>query len=191
MKLVDLLRDPVGFYENVRSQNWRPPFAFYIIITIALSIATSFVNYLGIESTDLSSAYQAQILSYRLLAVLIANFGVYAYLVEPFLISGLSIFILLLLTGFVHLAYRAMGGKGSVLNAWKSSCYGVGPCILGGFVPYVSLFASAFSLLLQLYIGPRTLYVVKESRALAFFAAILSLTFLEMLTRGTTVYFLI
>jgi hypothetical protein len=161
------------------------------MITMLLSIATPIVNYYGIESTDLSSAYQAQILSYRLLPILAASFGVYAYLVEAFLILGLSIVILLLLTGFVHVAYRAIGGKGTVLNAWKSSCYGVGPCVVGGFIPYVSLFVSAFSLLLQLYIGPRTLYSAKESRALAFFAVILALTFFEMLTKGTTVDFLI
>jgi hypothetical protein len=191
MRLVDLLRDPIGFYEGVRIQNWKPPFVFYLMVTVVLSVATSIVNYFGIESTDLSSAYQAQILIYRLLPSLVADFGVYAYIVEAFLILGLSVVILLLLTGFVHIVYRAIGGKGSVLNAWKSSCYGVGPCVLGGFIPYVSLFASALSLLLQLYIGPRTLYGAKESRALGFFAIILALTFLEMLTGGTTVGFLI
>jgi hypothetical protein len=190
MRLLDLLGDPTGFYENVRIQNWKPPFVFYLIITTVLSIATPITNYFGIESTDLSSAYQAQILSYRLLPILMTNFGVYAYLAEAFLILGLSIVILLLLTVFIHLVYRAIGGKGPVLNAWKSSCYGVGPCILGGFIPYVSLFASALSLLLQLYIGPKTLYGAKESRALGFLAILLALTFLEMLTRGTTVDFL-
>jgi hypothetical protein len=191
MRLADLLKNPTGFYEDARTQNWKPPFSFYLTITAILSIATPIINYLGIESTDLSSAYQAQILSYRLLPLLLPYFGLYAYLLEALLILGVSIAILLLLTAFVHLIYRAIGGKGTILNAWKSSCYGVGPCILGGFIPYISLFASTWSLLLQLYIGPKTLYKAKESTALVFLAIILSLTFLEMLTEGTTVDFLI
>jgi hypothetical protein len=191
MRLVDLLRDSTGFYEDVRTQNWKPPFGFYLTITAVLMIATPIVNFLGIESTDLSSAYQAQILSYRLLPLLLPYFGTYAYLLEAPLILGFSIILLLVLTAFIHLVYRAIGGRGTILNAWKSTCYGVGPCILGGFIPYVSLFASTWSLLLQLYIGPKTLYKAKESRALVFLTIILTLTFFEMLTRGTTVGFLI
>jgi hypothetical protein len=191
MRLADLLKDPTGFYEDVRTQNWKPPFGFYLTITAVLMIATPTINFLGIESTDLSSSYQAQILSYRLLPLLLPYFGVYAYLFEALLILGFSIVLLLVLTAFIHLVYRAIGGKGTILNAWKSTCYGVGPCILGGFIPYISLFNSTWSLLLQLYIGPKTLYKVKESRALVFLTIILALTFIEMLTRGTTVGFLI
>lgn len=113
----------------------------------------------------------------------------FAYLIEAFLIIGFALIILLSITGFLHLIFRLMGGKGPVLNAWKVSCYGVGPCILGGFLPYISLFAAFYSLILQLYIGPRVLYRVKEARAIVFLAIVLTLIFIEMFTKGTTVGF--
>lgn len=191
MKLLDSLRDPSGSIERVRGENWKPAFKFFLEITLILSLVTPVINYLGFQSTDLSSAYQAQILGYRLSTVLLPQYGIYTYFIEALLIIGFAIVILLFLTGFVHLVFRLMGGKGPVSNAWKTSCYGVAPCVLGGFLPYVSLFGAAYSLLLQLYIGPKTLYGVKESRATLFLAIILALTFFEMLTRGTTVEFLI
>jgi hypothetical protein len=81
-----------------------------------------------------------------------------------------------------------MGGKGSILNAWKALCYGVGPCIIG-FLPYISLFAVFYSFILQFYIGPRILYQVKELRAIIFLAIMLALIFIENFTKGTTIRF--
>ncbi len=187
MRLLDLLRDPPEFFENIRGEDWRPAFKFFLGVTIVLSIATPIVNYFGIESTDLSSAYQAQILAYRLLEGTLTQYGTLAYLIEGFLITGFALVILLFITGFLHMIFRLVGGKGSVLNAWKAACYGVGPCILGGFLPYISLFAAFYSLILQLYIGPRVLYRVSESRAICLLAIILALTFIEMFIEGTTV----
>jgi len=187
MRLFDLLKNPIEFFENVRDENWKPAFKFFLVITIILSIATPIMNYFGIESTDFSSAYQAQILAYRFLkSTLLQHYGTSAYLIEALLIIGFAVLILLFATGFLHLIFRLMGSKGSILNAWKASCYGVGPCLLGGFFPYISLFAAFYSLILQFYIGPRVFYKVKESRAIVFLAIVLALTFIKMFTKGTT-----
>ncbi|MCP8304614.1 MAG: YIP1 family protein [archaeon] len=192
MRLSDLLKNPIEFFENVRDEDWKPAFRFFLLITTILSILTPIVNYLGIESTDSSSSYQAQILAYRFLeGTLLTRYGTSSYLIEAFLIMGLALVILLLLTGFLHLVFRLMDGRGSVLNAWKAACYGVGPCILGGFLPYIALFAAFYSLILQLYIGPRVLYRVRESRAMIFLAIVLALTFIEMFLKGTTVGFVL
>jgi len=189
-KMIRLVGDPDGFFESVRDEGWKPSLQFFLQISTILSIVTPVVNYLGIESTDLSSAYQAQILAYRLVKnVLLDRWGIYAYLIEPFLILTFASITLILGTGFLHVVCKLMGGQGSVLNAWKALCYGVGPCILGGFLPYVSLFAAFYSLVLQLYLGPKALYRVKESRAVLFLAFILTLTFIEMFVFGTTVGF--
>lgn len=190
MELFDLLKNPTEFFENVRGENWKPAFRFFLVITIILSIVTPIVNYFGIESTDFSSAYQAQIIAYRFVKdSLLAQYGVYTYVIEAFLIIGFACIIILLLTGFLHLIFRLLGGNGTILNAWKAACYGVGPCILGGFLPYLSLFAGFYSLILQLYIGPKVLYQVKESRAIVFLAIILALTFIETFAKGTTIGF--
>ena len=97
--------------------------------------------------------------------------------------------MLFIMTGFFHLIFKLMGAKSTTLNAWKSMCYGIGPCIIGGFLPYISLFVAFYSLILQLYIGPKILFEVKESRLTIFLAIILALTFIEMFLKGTTAGF--
>lgn len=113
--------------------------------------------------------------------------GAWAYVVEPFLILGLALVIALFLAGFLHLVFRALGGQGSILNAWKATCYGVGPCVLLGWVPYWTLFVGAWSFVLQLYYGPKVLYRMREGRALLILAFFVGATLLEFATRGTTV----
>jgi len=189
-RMIPLLKNPSGFFESARLDGWKPPFKFFLQITVFLSIATPIVNYLGVESTDFSSSYQAQIIAYRLIRnSLLDQYGLYAYFIEALLILGFACIILVFGTGFLHVIYKFMGGKGSTLNAWKAMCYGVGPCVLGGFLPYLSLFAGFYSLLLQLYVGPKVLYAVQESRAIFLLALIIALTFIEMFVLGTTVGF--
>ena len=189
-QLKKLLADPSGFFGNVKTENWKPCFIFFLWITLIISIITPVVNFFGIESMDLSSSYQAQIVAYNFLKnSLLQTYGVLAYVFETLLIFALAIMILLFLAGFLHLVYRAIGGQGSVLNAWKAACYGVGPCLLGGFLPYISLFAGFYSSAMQFYLGPRELYKAKESRAIAVFVAMIALTFIEMFVLGTTVGF--
>ncbi|MGQ9597106.1 MAG: hypothetical protein ACUVQY_08410 [Thermoproteota archaeon] len=167
-----------------------PPFIFFLWVTLIISIVTPLVNYFSIESTDISSSYQAQILAYKILKNnLLNSYGVYAYLIEVVLIFVFAIFILFLLTLFLHLIYRLIGGQGPVLNAWKASCYGVGPCLLGGFLPYVSLFAGFYPFAMQFYLGPMVLYRVKEGKAIIVFVLFITIVFIEMFALGTTVGF--
>jgi len=184
------LTDPSGFFNEVRAETWKPAFIFFSWTTLVVSVATSVVNYLGIESTDISSSYQAQIAAYRITKDhLLQTYGFTAFFLEPMLIFALAISMLLVLTLFVHVVYRIVGGNGSLLNAWKAACYGVGPCMLGGFLAYISLFAGFYSLAMQFYIGPRELYRAKENRALLIFVVMIALAFIEMFVTGTTVGF--
>lgn len=189
-QLKKQLVDPSSFFSNVKAENWKPAFIFFSWVTLIISIITPVINFLGIESTDLSSSYQAQIVAYNFLKdSLLQTYGVLAYVLEAILIFALAITILLFLTVFLHLVYRAIGGQGSVLNAWKAACYGIGPCLLGGFLPYIALFAGFYSFAMQFYIGPRELYKAKESRAIVVFVALIALTFIEMFVFGTTAGF--
>ena len=189
-KLAKQLANPGEFFNSVRPEDWKPAFAFFLWVTLLISLVTPILNYLGMESTDFSSSYQAQILAYNLVKKSLLNlYGSYAYLIEAILIFAFAIPILLFLTLLLHLIYRFIGGQGSVLNAWKAACYGIGPCLLGGFLPYISLFAGFYSFAMQFYLGPRTLYKAKESRAIVVFVAFIALTFIELFVAGTTVGF--
>ena len=189
-KLAKQLANSGEFFNSVRPEDWKPAFAFFLWVTLLISLVTPILNYLGMESTDFSSSYQAQILAYNLVKKSLLNlYGSYAYLIEAILIFAFAIPILLFLTLLLHLIYRFIGGQGSVLNAWKAACYGIGPCLLGGFLPYISLFAGFYSFAMQFYLGPRTLYKAKESRAIVVFVAFIALTFIELFVAGTTVGF--
>jgi len=187
-ELAKQLANPRDFFNSLRNEGWKPAFVFFLWVTLLISLVTPILNYFGMESTDLSSSYQAQILAYNLMKKsLVDLYGASAYLVEAILILAFAIPILLLLTLLLHLIYRLIGGKGSILNAWKAACYGVGPCLLGGFLPYISLFAGFYSFSMQFYLGPMTLYKAKESRAIVVYVVFTSLTFIEMFVSGTTV----
>jgi hypothetical protein len=189
-KLARQLANPREFFDEVRTEDWRPAFAFFLWVTLFISVITPIVNYLGIESTDLSSSFQAQVMAFSFVkSNLLDLYGVYAYLIEAVLIFAFAFLVLLSLTGFLHLVYRLIGGQGSVLNAWKAVCYGLGPCLLGGFLPYISLFAGFYSFAMQFYLGPMILYGAIESRAIVVFVAFVAWTFVEMFVFGTTVGF--
>jgi hypothetical protein len=186
-KLWAELSNPKEFFNSVRSESWKPCLFFYADVTLAISVVTPVLNWLGIESTDLSSSYQAQIIAYNYAKNnLMPTYGGYAYLFEVVLIFALSLLILGFFTLFLHVIYRLIGGTGPIFNAWKAACYGVGPCLLGGFLPYVSLFAAFYSFAMQFYLGPLTLYNAKEGRAIAVFVVFIAAAFIEMFTLGTT-----
>jgi hypothetical protein len=190
-KLFSMLKGPEHFFEAVRVEGYQPPLAFLVVISGIIAVFTAIVNYLGWPSTDRTSTYQAQIIGWRVTSEqLLPRLGVWAYVIEPLLILALALVVALLLAGFVHLVYRILGGKGPFLNAWKAVCYGTGPCVLLGWVPYWTLFMGAWSLVLQLYFGPKVLYRMREGRSLMILAFFIGAALLEFATQGTTVGFL-
>jgi len=185
-----MMMSPKEFFNNVRSEGWKPCFVFFACVTMVISVVTPVLNLLGIESTDLSSSYQAQIIAYHFTRDnLIPLYGNYAYIFEVVLIFAFSFLILVFVTLFLHTVYRIIGGSGPVLNAWKAACYGVGPCLLGGFLPYWSLFVAFYSFAMQFYLGPLVLYNAKEGRAIFVFVVLITATFIEMFVLGTTAAF--
>ena len=179
--LVQQLLDPSEFFKRRRDEDWRPSFVFFVWVTLFLSVATSVANFFGIESTDFSAAYS--IVKNHFVPV----YGACAYLIEPLLIFAFAIPLLFFLALILHVTYKLTGGEGSILNGWKAACYGTGPCLLGGFLPYISLFAAFYSLAMQFYIGPMILYSAKESKAIAIFTSFVAMAFIEMFVFGTTV----
>jgi len=187
-KLKRMMLSPVEFFNDVRSENWKPSLIFFLWVMLIISIITPILNYFGVESNDLSSSCQAQIAAYNYMKNhLINTYGILSYIIEGILILVFSFPILLSLTLILHFVYRLIGGKGSILNGWKAACYGLGPCLLGGFLPYVSLFAAFYSFSMQFYLGPMALYRVKQSKAIIIFTSFIALSFIEMYVFGTTV----
>jgi hypothetical protein len=189
-RLFGMLKEPEDFYRGVSEEGYREPLIFLIQVSAVIALFTPFVNYLGWPSTDSTSTYQAQIIAWKITSEqLLPRLGIWAYIIEAFLILFLALIIALFLAGFIHLIFRVLGGQGSFLNAWKATCYGAGPCVLLGWVPYWTLFVGAWSFVLQLYFGPKVLYRMREGRALLILAFFLGATLLEFALKGTTVGF--
>jgi len=189
-KLFWMLREPDCFFEATREEGYRAPTTFLVMVSAIIAVFTALVNYLGWPSTDRTSTYQAQILGWRITSEqLLPRLGHWAYAVEPFLIIVLAMAIATLLAGFLHVVYGVLGGRGPFLNAWKAVCYGTGPCVLLGWIPYWTLFVGAWSLTLRMYFGPKVLYRIREGRALAILAFIVGAALMEFAIKGTTVGF--
>jgi hypothetical protein len=75
----------------------------------------------------------------------------------------------------VHIIFRVLGGQGPLLNAWKAICYGMAPTICLGFLPVVGLLTGIYATLLQLSIGPATLYRLRDGRAYILLVVVLSI----------------
>jgi hypothetical protein len=189
-KLFLMLKEPGTFFESIRPEGFGPSLLFLFEVSAIIAVFTPIVNYLGWPSTDRTSTYQAQILAWRLTSeYLLPRLGNWAYVLEAALILVFAVVIAVFYAGFLHLIYRVFGGKGPLLNAWKAVCYGAGPSVLLGFIPYWTLFVGAWSLVLQLYFGPKVLYRLREGRALLILALFIGATLLELITKGTTVGF--
>jgi len=105
-QLSRLLANPKVFFDGTRSERWRRCFVFFFCVTLSISIIAPVVNFLGIDSTDLSSSYQAQIAAYKFVkSSLIGRYGSCAYFAEPFLILAFSLPILAFLTILLHVVY--------------------------------------------------------------------------------------
>ncbi|MBS7614706.1 hypothetical protein KEJ18_03115 [Candidatus Bathyarchaeota archaeon] len=113
-----MLMNPKEFFNGIRVEGWKPCFVFFVCVTLVISVVTPVVNFLGIESTDLSSSYQAQIIAYNFAKdSLVPLYGDYAYMFETVLIFVLSLLILVFITLFLHAVYTIIGGSGPILNA--------------------------------------------------------------------------
>jgi hypothetical protein len=191
-KLIRMLKEPDRFFPSLGEEGFREPFLFLISVCAVIAVFTPVAHLLGWPSTDLSASLQAQIVAWRTTqASLLPRLGGWAYLVEVPLILLLAVLFAAAMTVFLHLIYRIVGGKGTLLQAWKAVCYGVGPCLIFGWVPYWSLLVACWSLVIQFYYAPKTLYGVREGRALMILALVVGATLLEFATTGTTVGFAI
>lgn len=189
-KFYNLFRNPESFLKEINTEGHKEPFVFLLVVALILSPLTALMHIMGLPSTDISASLQSQIIAWRATEHYLApRFGYWAFLIEIPLIILLVLLFAGLLTGFIHMLYKLMGGKGSMLNAWKAVCYGVAPCVFLGFIPYWSLFVASWSLILQFYFIPKTLYCIGEGRALFLLALIIALTLFEFATMRTTVNF--
>lgn len=190
-KLWFMLTKPEEFFESTKEEGWVEPLKFLLIVSVVIAFFTPIVNFMGVPQSDYNSSFQAQIIAYRLTVRYLLQFGHFAYILEGLLILVLVLPVALVGTIMLVVIYGLiLPGDGGIREAWKAICYGVGPCVFGGWLPYWALLVGSLSFVYQLYLGPKVLYRVATAKATIVLAIVFGLTLIELITMGTTVGFI-
>lgn len=163
----EIVRDPQAFFEQVRDEGWWPPYCYFLIIAVTLAILSPLAWALGVDGgSPVNTSLTAQRDTYRWWRdTLQPQFGNWGYPMAMLILLLTTHVVLMIFTPILHFVFRLLGGQGPLLNAWKAICHGLAPTIALGFLPFIGLVVGVYATLLQLAIGPATLYRLKDGRA--------------------------
>lgn len=173
----EIIREPQAFFEHSQGENWWSAYRYFLIVSVVLSILSPLAWALGVDgSSPVNTSLTAQRDTYRWWQdVLRPRFGSWSYLLGMVTLLLTTHLVLLLWTPIMHIVFRVLGGQGPLLNAWKAICYGMAPTICLGFLPVVGLLTGVYATLLQLSVGPATLYRLRDGRAYILVVVVLSI----------------
>jgi hypothetical protein len=127
-----MLRAPSETLEELRSEGIRNAFTFLLVVGSVTALLTPLQIYLGFEDVNgLHAGGQAEYLAKDISAA-------YKLGVEwrPLLIETFYVLILVLSTGYLHVIFKVIGGKGTIKDTLKMIAYGDAPALLFGWIPY-------------------------------------------------------
>jgi len=174
---VEILQDPRLFFERVRGRGWWQAYRYFLIVVVVLAVLSPLAWAFGVDGdSPVNTSFTAQRDTYRLWRnSLRPQFGDWSYPLAMLTLFLTTNIVLMIFTPVLHLVFRLLGGQGSLLNAWKAICYGMAPTIALGFLPFLGVVTGVYATLLQLAIGPATLYKVKDWRAYVLLIIVLSI----------------
>lgn len=173
----EIIREPQAFFEHSQGESWWPAYHYFLIVAVVLSILSPLAWALGVDgSSPINTSLTAQRDTYRWWRdALQPQLGSWSYLLGMVILLLTTHVVLLFWTPIMHIIFRVLGGQGTLLNAWKAICYGMAPTIFMGFLPMVGLLTGVYATLLQLSIGPATLYRLRDGRAYILVVIVLSI----------------
>lgn len=173
----EIVRDPQAFFGQVQGESWRSAYFYFLIIVVFLSILSPLVWALDVDGgSPVNTSLTAQRDTYRWWQdTLRPQFGNWSYPLAMLTLLLTTHIVLIIFTPVLHFVFRLLGGQGPLLNAWKAICYGLAPTIALGFLPFIGLLTGVYATLLQLAIGPATLYRVRDGRAYVLVVIMLSI----------------
>lgn len=187
-RLFRFVLKPEEEFSKTKKEKWGIPFLYFTLSILIIGLVTPLLNLVGVHSTDLSSSLQSQIVSYKIINMIYPIYGSIVMMFSPSWIVILSFGSMIIEMFLVHIIYKfVLKGKGTLLNAFKCVCYGVIPCILGGYLPFIAVFMSIYSIALKFYVFPKIAYNTKGLEPLLIFAAVLSVIFMALYVFGSTV----
>jgi len=171
-----MLRAPSETLEELRSEGIRNAFAFLLVIGAVTALLTPLQIYLGFEDVNgLHAGGQAEYLAKDISVA--CKLGV---VWRPLLIEALYVLILLLSTGYLHVIFKVVGGKGSIRDTLKMIAYGDAPGLLFGWIPYFATISAIWAAVIQLLIGPVVLHKISWAKASIIFSSLVGLGLIEI-----------
>lgn len=172
----EILRDPQAFFERVQGEGWWPAYRYFLIVALVLSVLSPLAWACGIDGgSPVNTSLTAQRDVYRWWQdTLRPQWGDWSYGLGIAALLLTIHLVLLVWTPLMHGIFRLLGGRGPLLHAWKALCYGMAPTLCLGFLPFIGLLAGVYATLLQLSIGPATLYRLRDGRGYILVVVILS-----------------
>jgi hypothetical protein len=173
-----VMSNPSTFFENVRDEGWWTPYRYFLVIALVLSLLSPAAWALGVDGgSPLSTSTTAQRDVYRWWHDVLSPRMGFASLPIAMLALLLEMHIVLaIFTPVLHVVFRLLRGEGSWLNAWKAINYGIAPVLALGFLPYVGLLVGVYATVVQLCVGPSTMYRLRDGRAYALLVVVLSIS---------------
>lgn len=171
-----MLKAPWKTLEEVSSETVPHTFTFIVIIGAVTALLTPLQIYLGFEDVNgLHAGGQAEFLAKDLSTLL--KLGIEW---RPLLIEMFYVFILLFSTGYLHVIYKVVGGKGSIKDTFKMIAYGDAPGLLFGWIPYFATMSAVWAGVIQLLMGPVVLHKISWAKASVIFSALVGLGIIEI-----------
>ena len=83
-------------------------------------------------------------------------------------------------TVYLHIIFKAVGGKGSAKDTFKIIAYGDAPGLLFGWIPYFATFSAVWAAVIQILIGSTVTHEISLTRTIIIFAALLGLGIIDI-----------
>ena len=173
---IAMLKNPMKTLEETRSEKISNALAYLLIVGAVTAFLTPLQIYLGFEDVNgLHAGSQAEFLAKDLSTM-------YKLGVEyrPFLIEMFYIVILLVSTGYLHIIFKVVGGKGSIKDTFKMIAYGDAPGLLFGWIPYFATISAVWAAVIQLLVGPMILHKISWAKAAVIFSILMGLGIIEI-----------
>lgn len=171
-----MLRNPSKTLEELSSEKVSHAFAFLLMFGAVTAFLTPLQIYFGFEDINgLHAGGQAEFLAKDVSTM-------YKLGIEwrPLLIEILYVFILLFSTGYLHIIFKAVGGKGTIKDTLKMIAYGDVPGLLFGWIPYFATISALWAAVIQLLIGPIVLHKISWAKASIIFSVLVGLGLIEI-----------
>ncbi|MDD2655018.1 MAG: YIP1 family protein [Candidatus Nanoarchaeia archaeon] len=187
-RLLEFIFNPEKTFEKTKKEGWKQPFIFFTASLLFIALVTPLFNVMGVRNTDLTSSLQSQILAYKIAEAILPTYGSVVFMFMPTWIVFFSFIILPITALIIHIIYKKiLKGTGTFTDALRCACYGIAPCVIGGYIPIISVFLAVYSVFMQFYIFPKIAYKTENINSLIVLVGVMSIIIMELFIFGSTI----